>query len=287
MSGEGIFLKVGSDLVVLEEQAYDSEAVLQAALAQHPQVMAGLTTAGSGNAGLLLVRREMGVPSVEGGGSWWSLDHLFIDADGVPVLVEVKRSSDPRVRREVVGQMLDYAANAVRYWPVSALREALEQTAGEQERTGEQLLAELCPDLDVQEFWSTVATNLAAGRVRMLFVADALPAELVRIIEFLNEQMNPAEVLGVELRQYVGGGHTVYVPRVIGRMTMAVATKASATGQLWTEGTFLDAARTRRPQPEVALIERLLGDVHARGVRVGWGKGVTPGVSGWYTAGGL
>src|SRR6266498_4102225 len=51
MSGEGIFLKVGSDLVVLEEQAYDSEAVLQAALAQHPQVMAGLTTAGSGNAG--------------------------------------------------------------------------------------------------------------------------------------------------------------------------------------------------------------------------------------------
>src|SRR6266542_2782088 len=96
MSGEGIFLKVGSDLVVLEEQAYDSEAVLQAALAQHPQVMAGLTTAGSGNAGLLLVRREMGVPSVEGGGSWWSLDHLFVDADGVPVLVEVKRSSDPR-----------------------------------------------------------------------------------------------------------------------------------------------------------------------------------------------
>ncbi len=282
MSGEGIFLKVGSDLVVLEEQAYDSEAVLQAALAQHPQVMAGLTTAGSGNAGLLLVRREMGVPSVEGGGSWWSLDHLFIDADGVPVLVEVKRSSDPRVRREVVGQMLDYAANAVRYWPVSALREALEQTAGEQERTGEQLLAELCPDLDVQEFWSTVATNLAAGRVRMLFVADALPPELVRIIEFLNEQMSPAEVLGVELRQYVGGEHTVYVPRVAGRSTVAAVAKTGAAGRQWDRDSFLNAAAGRCPQTEVALMRRLLDDVDKRGSRLSWGKGITPGVAGWY-----
>ena len=31
-----------------------------------------------------------------------------------PTLVEVKRSSDTRIRREVVGQMLDYAANGQR-----------------------------------------------------------------------------------------------------------------------------------------------------------------------------
>ena len=81
----------------------------------------------------------------------------------MPVLVEVKRSSDSRVRREVVGQMLDYAANALRYWPVTTLRDSLEQTAAEQGRTGEQLLAEFRPDLDAEEFWSLVATNLAAG----------------------------------------------------------------------------------------------------------------------------
>jgi len=31
--------------------------------------------------------------------------------------------------------------------------------------------------------------------IRMLFVADRIPAELRRIVEFLNEQMDPAEVL--------------------------------------------------------------------------------------------
>ena len=48
---------------------------------------------------------------------------------GIPTLVEVKRSTDTRLRREVVGQMLDYAANAVVYWPVERLEAEFETTA--------------------------------------------------------------------------------------------------------------------------------------------------------------
>jgi hypothetical protein len=286
MSGDGIFLTSGSDLIVLNQQPYANEDVLQQALAEHPEVIAGPSTTGREGGELLLVRREMGVPATQGGGAIWSLDHLFLDADGVPVIVEVKRSSDTRIRREVVGQMLDYAANGVKYWPVPSLRAAVDEAAALDGKTGEEVVANLREGIDPEEFWKAVESNLVAGRIRMLFVADDLPSELVRIIEFLNEQMNPAEVLGVELRQYVGGGHTVYVPSVVGRTSMAVATKAAATGQQWTEETFLNAARTRRPDAEVVLIERLLKDVHARGVKLGWGKGVTPGVSGWYLVAG-
>jgi hypothetical protein len=38
----------------------------------------------------------------------------------------------------------------------------------------------------------------------MLFVADEIPVELRRIVEFLNSQMNRAEVLAVEIKQFVG-----------------------------------------------------------------------------------
>lgn len=55
---------------------------------------------------LLLVSREVGLPSDVGGVNRWSVDHLFLDQDAIPTLVEVKRSSDTRIRREVVGQML-------------------------------------------------------------------------------------------------------------------------------------------------------------------------------------
>jgi len=49
----------------------------------------------------------------------------------------------------------------------------------------------------VETFWTNVHRNLQAGIVRMVFVADHLPPELRRIIEFLNRYMSPMEVLGV------------------------------------------------------------------------------------------
>lgn len=286
MDGDAIFLRAGQDLVVMAETPYEKETILQQALAEHPDVIAGPTTTGGDAGRLLLVRREMGVPGTAEGPNVWSLDHLFIDGEGVPVIVEVKRSSDTRIRREVVGQMLDYAANGSKYWPVATLRQFATETAAPDGQ--DDPVTRLWPEMDVEEFWRKVQTNLDAGRVRLLFVADSLPAELVRIIEFLNEQMSPAEVLGVELRQYVGGEHVAYVPRVIGQTARAqdVKTPGGGGGQLWAEPTLLEVARERRSDAEVSLVERLLADVKTRGVKNSWGRGATAGVSGWYRVGG-
>ncbi len=47
----------------------------------------------------------------------------------------------------------------------------------------------------------------------MLFVADEIPFQLRRIVEFLNAQMSEAEVLAViEVKQYVGQGLQTLVP---------------------------------------------------------------------------
>jgi hypothetical protein len=287
VNNDAIFLNVGSELVPLKETPYETEDVLQRALAEHPEVIAGPTTVGGDTGRLLLVRREMGVPGTPDGPSVWSVDHLFLDGDGIPVVVEVKRSTDTRIRREVVGQMLDYAANGTKYWPVTKLRQTVETNAASHGLTDEDPVTQLWPGVDVEEYWRGVQTNLEGGRMRMIFVADRIPAELGRIIEFLNEQMTPAEVLGVEMRQYVGGGHVAYVPRVIGQTTRAQDAKSvGGAGQLWTEQSLLDVARERRPSDQVALIERLLSDVRDRGVRAGWGKGVTAGASGWYLVAG-
>jgi hypothetical protein len=114
MSGSIFLLQHGSDLVEMREQLYDSEDLLQQLLENHPSLLAGDQTSGDPRR-WLLVRREASVPDEEGASGRWSLDHLYLDQDGIPTLVEVKRSTDTRIRREVVGQMLDYAANAVAY----------------------------------------------------------------------------------------------------------------------------------------------------------------------------
>jgi hypothetical protein len=289
MDEQGIFLEVGGRLHLLEETPYEQEDVLQEALERHPQVIAGVTTTDGRRVELALVKREIGVPSQEGGSQVWSLDHLFVDAEGVPVLVEVKRSSDTRIRREVVGQMLDYAANGPKYWPISELRRAFEATLEAEDRDAEAWLSERFGVEDVEEYWRRVETNLRAGHLRLVFVADRLPAELVRIIEYLNEQMHETEVLGVELRQYRGGGdQRAFVPSVVGRTSRAVDAKATpGAGERWNRASFLQAAKERRSAAEVGLIERLFTHVEARGGHLKWGSGVTPGMSGWYPIGGV
>lgn len=278
MSDEAIFLAVGEQLTALRKADYSSEAVLQQVLAQFPDLIAGVGTAGE-SAKLLLVRREMPVVAADSVGL--SLDHLFLDQSGVPVLVEVKRASDTRARREVVAQMLDYAANGVATWQ-NDLRDAVAQTAGGTD-PGVFLQEQLGVE-DVEAFWTTVEDNLRVGKIRLIFLADRLAPGLVRIIEFLNEQMRDVEVLGIELPQYTATeGQVVYVPRVFGRTSAAVENKQRRTKRApWTEQTLFDAGSEARTAEEMVLVRRLIDDVKARGGRFSWGSGSTAAVTGRY-----
>jgi hypothetical protein len=226
VSADGIFLITeGETLVEMVAAPYTGEEVLQELLARYPNLLAGGQINPSTPRRWLLVAREMGVPRQAGGGDHWSLDHLFLDQDAVPTIVEVKRSTDTRIRREVVGQMLDYAANGVRYWPAEELRARLITRLGSP-ADADTAVAELLDGVgDVDAFWANVADNLRTGRVRMLFVADRIPVELQRIVEFLNEQMSDAEVLALEVKQYAAEGHRTLVPTLIGRTAAAQQAK--------------------------------------------------------------
>src|SRR5690554_1396985 len=111
MDGQIYLLMADGSLEAMTPEPYISEDRLQQLVAEHPDLLSGLCMER-----WLLVARELGVPAEDGGGGRWAADHVFLDREGVPILVEVKRSSDSRLRREVIGQMLDYASHAVAYW---------------------------------------------------------------------------------------------------------------------------------------------------------------------------
>lgn len=286
MTDASIFLVSGGQLAPLTRTPYETESILQEALARFPDVLAGPATAGEGGR-LLLVSQEMPVLDAAGSLSM-SLDHLFVDSQGVPVLVEVKRSTDTRIRREVVAQMIDYAANAVKYWPVERLRTLVEQSAATRQENPDGVLSSAFgEDIEPDRFWRTVEQNLRSGRVRLIFLADRLPDELVRVIEFLNEQMRDTEVLGVEVPQYTGAGEeVVYVPRVVGRTVAAADTKRGTAGTRWTQESLLEVAEQRGDSGQLSVLRRLLEHVRTHGGRFSWGTGATPGVTGWYPVNG-
>lgn len=222
MESRIFLLQPDNSLLRMNEQPYESEDLLQELLATHSDLLAGDQIDAGNPRQWLFISREIGIPNEEGGSDRWSGDHLFLDQDAIPTFVETKRSSDTRTRREVVAQMLDYAANATTYWTVSRMREIHAQSCAELGQGPEEQLRERFDDeIDAEQFWAQAEENLRTGRVRMLFVADRIPTELRRIVEFLNVQMNPAEVLALEVKQYVGltgdGFLRTLVPRVIGQ----------------------------------------------------------------------
>lgn len=210
----GIYVIQGEgDLLEMEEQAYESEDRLQALLAKHPSIIPGGQIDGANPRRWLLICREAGIPGSEDSGGRWSLDHLLVDQDAIPTLVEVKRSQDTRIRREVVGQMLEYAANVSTYWTLDLLRAQFSATCHERGREAEQVLGEFLDEsADAENFWQTVADNLRAGRLRLVFVADVIPTELQAIVEFLNSQMQQVEVIAVEVKRYGTGARACWCP---------------------------------------------------------------------------
>ena len=262
----------------MTEQPYQSEDALQELLESYPELLAGDQMDTSVPRRLFLISREVGVPGELEGYDRSSLDHLFIDQDGIPTLVEVKRSTDTRIRREVVRQMLDYAANAVAYWPVEKLRASFEITCNNQSKDPQGAMLSFL-GLAVDEagaadaFWMKVKTNLQAGHIRLIFLADKIPMELQRIIEFLNEQMDPAEVLGVELRQFVGKEFRTMVPRVLGLTAASNARKGthSEPRTQWDEKSFFEELEKVGTEP-VVISRQLLHWIRPRVSRIWWAK---------------
>ena len=148
--------------------------------------------------------------------------------------------------------MLDYAANAVLHWPVSTIAHCLEERCSGEGIHADEALAQLIGGGDAEAFWQQVKTNLEAGRLRLVFVADEIPDELRTIVEFLAKQLDVADVFAIEVKQYVGaspdGGEPLrnLVPRLVAGHTPTPSV-GSPKGR-WTSGRFFEELTSSHPE---------------------------------------
>jgi hypothetical protein len=241
---------------------YRLEDDLQKLIADHPELLPGDQIDSSNPRRWRLIKREAGVGPSQGSGRW-SLDHLFMDQDGIPTLVEAKRGGNPEARRDVVAQLIEYAANGSLYWPIDQLRGWFEELC-----KGHELAVASVAELleggesetveeDYERFWELVGTNLRERHIRLIFVADEIPGELKTLVEFLNEEMSRVEVLAVEVVQYAGNGQQMLMPRLVGQTSKAIAAKTTKR-----------AASRESPWTAPEILERL-GEASGLAMRMG------------------
>jgi len=194
------------------------EDALQVLLEKYPEVIPGsqIDPSNEDPPRFVLLRREMPVAG-------WSLDHLFVDQYGILTLVEAKLIQNPESRRDVIGQIIEYAANAREAWGSGRIRQYAAEFWSEREQDLDDVLLRSFPEMEIEEFWNAVENSLVQGRIRLIIASDSIRPEVRRMIEYLNSEMQNAAVLGLELKVY--GQHDdelVFVPRIVGQ-TQAIA----------------------------------------------------------------
>jgi len=162
----------------------------------------------------------------------------------------------------------------VSYWPIETIIAKFESACEQDGKDPDAVLADFLGEQTAGDFWGQAETNLRAGKVRMIFVADEIPDELRAIVEFLNVQMDPAEVIAIEVPQFVGQGLKTLVPRVYGLTAKSQSKKLRDGDQRqWDEEQFF-AELAARNDPECVKVARdILDWIRPRVTYIWWGKG--------------
>ena len=145
----------------------------------------------------------------------------MVTPSGLPVLVECKLWRNPEGRRDVVGQILDYAKELSR-WSSSDLQREVSRRL---KRDGDPLLEmvrAVDPEVNEIQFNDALTANLRRGRFLLLIVGDGIREGVEAIAEYLERHAGLHFSLGlVELPIYLmPNGDRLVAPRVLARTTI-------------------------------------------------------------------
>lgn len=174
------------------------------------------------------------------------IDVVHITPDGRPIIVEAKLWRNPQARREVIGQILDYATELSR-WDFNQFDEKV-RTARAREDAGSPKglleLAGLSPNSpEAATFRDAVTRNLRRGDMLLLIVGDGIREGAGAIAGFLEDHGSLHFTFGlVEMAIYrLPTGDLLVQPRVIVQSEIAKRFVVELVG---------DALQLQRTSPE-------------------------------------
>jgi hypothetical protein len=195
-------------------------------------------------------------------------DLVIVNPDGSLVVVECKLASNRQVRREVVGQVLDYSS---RLWqmPIAEFEARWRGVTGHA----------LFEDVDQQEAdpRERLQASLDSGEFTLLLAVDGINDDLRRIVEYLNH-VTRAEtaILAFELARVADGDVQFLMPRIYGRELVEAKQRGSSTRQgPWSIEDVLTWMRENRPEL-VPVTQSFLDGIEATWWHVWAGTARTP-----------
>ena len=222
-----------------------SEDDVQALVHDHPAVLS-IGEIDSAFANAIPICREL--PTAAG-----PIDNFLVTPEGLPVLVECKLWRNPQGRREVVGQILEYAKELARWTSADVQRAVAQRLGGGPDALITTLRAQASVP-DEAAFHDALSRNLRHGRCLLLIVGDGIREGAEAIFDYLGDHAALQFSLGlVELPVFrMPDGTRLVAPRVLARTAVHVREVIRLP-----EGLALaveDGATTDMPDPETVAL---------------------------------
>ena len=152
------------------------EATLQDLLFRFPETLP-IAAIDPAYAGTVPVCKELALPS-------GYADALYVNHLGRLTLVEFKLWRNPQARREVIGQILDYAKDLAS-WDYEDLQRQVSLALGKSGNALYDLVRELYPELNEAEFVDNVTRHLRRGEFLLLIIGDGIQEGAANIVDFV------------------------------------------------------------------------------------------------------
>lgn len=157
---------------------------------------------------------------IEAGVTTGSIDILGLGSDGMFTIMEVKLAKNREIRRQIIGQGIEYVSAAWKEWNSNRVREELEKQ-GTINKFEEEVLEKWVTEGLIESrdaFWEHLEGTSKGGRFRLIFVADKFPDELLGAIEYLNEQCSDLQIIALECNLYrmKGREEVLFIPKLKG-----------------------------------------------------------------------
>lgn len=198
--------------------------------------------------GAVAVCRELETPA-------GPIDNFLVTPSGLPVLVECKLWRNAEARREVVGQILDYAKELARF-TVSDLQREVAKRLGRGPSALLDIVRAADPMVDETEFNDNLTANLRRGRFLLLLVGDGIRERVEAIAEYLQAHAGLHFSLGlVELPIYeLPDGGRIVAPRVLVHTHVITRTVVAAPDGHAVQDEETAAAAEAQIDPETAAL---------------------------------
>jgi len=146
------------------------------------------------------------------------IDALFVTPAGKLVVLETKLWRNPQARREVVGQVLDYAKE-LRRWGYADLQREVSRRTSQAGNALFDITRARVPELDEATFVDNVSKSLRHGDFLLLICGDGIREEVESIAEYLDPHGTLHFTLAlIETAVYqASAGHRYVQPRVLAK----------------------------------------------------------------------